>query len=133
MTPDLNPVALLLMALIAAPPAHATGHQRGATVNTSPADNTNTNSDSPGGQIDGPLRQDQWSTSEDERVTRNIRDAVARQVMDSDPAAIRIATRNGAVTLSGFAHDRSERKQLGDLAKGTPGTRTLTNLLGIRR
>lgn len=78
------------------------------------------------------VRPDAWLTSEDLRVTRNIRDGLQRAVMDSDPTAIRIVTRHGAVTLSGTIRTSAERTQVDAVVYGTPGVQTLTDELQVR-
>jgi len=74
---------------------------------------------------------DRSTTSEDLRVTHNIRDALQRAVMNSDPEDIRIQTRKGAVTLSGTIKDASERQLVEALVRGTPGAMTLVDQLQI--
>ncbi len=78
-----------------------------------------------------PARPDLSITSEDLRITRNIRDSLQREVMDSDPVAIRIETRKGAVTLTGAIKDAAERRQVDALVHGTPGAMTLSDRLQI--
>ena len=77
-------------------------------------------------------QQDRWLTPEDLRVTQNLRDGLARQVMDTNPDDIRISTRNGVVTLHGAVKDDRERRQIADLVRATPGAVHFNNALELR-
>ncbi len=79
-----------------------------------------------------PARQDRWLTAEDLRITQYLRDGLARAVMDSNPADIRISTRNGVVTLNGPVKNDSERHQIADLVHATPGATHFNNALEVR-
>jgi hypothetical protein len=67
MPPDLNPSVLLLMALIAAPPLHAAGHQRSATATPAPADNGP--SDVPVPPLVRQPARERWSAAADKHTT----------------------------------------------------------------
>ena len=78
-----------------------------------------------------PRRDGSYSAS-DLRITTAIRDALGHLALGSDPAAIRIVTRNGAVSLSGVVRDGAGRRRIQDMVMTIPGAWKLTDSLTVR-
>jgi osmotically-inducible protein OsmY len=100
-----------------------------ATERTAP-DNTSINKRDVNEQTLTPF--DQSNSKADRNITQTIRKSIMSEDLSMNAKNIKIITRDGDVTLRGPVDSSAERVRIAELAKATPGLKSLNNQLEVK-
>lgn len=96
----------------------------------SPPDNTKVNKRDRDDKTLTP--PDQSNTYSDRSITKGLRKAVVKADLSMNAKNIKIITRKGVVTLRGPVESKEEVEKIAELAKATPGFKSLNNKLEVK-
>jgi len=101
-----------------------------STMEKVPPDNTKVNKRDRDDKTLTP--PDQSNTYSDRSITKALRKAVVKADLSMNAKNIKIITRQGVVTLRGPVASKEEIDKIAELAKATPGLKSLNNKLEVK-